>query len=134
MKIKFSRAVSFVPDFNKNKELPVGEQIKCKLTVLNLAELAFVGEIIAKLGITKDNAEGIAMNSDVLKDMAKDLSSVLTAHVTIENLEDESGPVKIDDLPSLAPYMTLALEQLVELASISAPGEADRKNSKEPSV
>lgn len=134
MKVKFSRSVTFYPEFNDNRKLPAGDQIKCTLTVLNLAELAFVGEIINKLGITKENASSIDMNSATLKEMAKDLTSILAAHVTIENLEDDSGAVKVEDLPSLAPYMTLALEIMVELASISAPGDADRKNSKEPSV
>jgi hypothetical protein len=133
MKIKFSRTLPYYPEFNGNRDLPPGDQIKCTLTVLNLAELAFVGEIIAKLGITKENSK-IDMNSDVLKAMSADLAGILAAHATIENLSDENGPVKIEELPLLAPYMTLALELIVELASISAPGEIDRKNSKEPSV
>lgn len=134
MKVKFSRVIDYIPEYNDNRKLSAPDQIKTKLTVLTLAELAFVGEIIAKLGLDKEKGTLDAVKSSALKEMAADLAGILTAHVTLSGLEDETGPVEVAQLASLAPYMQLSLELLVELANISAPGETDVKNSNAPSA
>jgi len=134
MKIEFSRTVPFTPEFHKNRELAEVDQIKTKLKVLSLHELAFVGEVIKKLGLDKDKGGMGEVSSAQMKEISKELSDILNGHVELSGLEDKSGPVSLAELPSLAPYIPLALEIIIELANISSPGELDTKNSKAPPV
>jgi hypothetical protein len=130
MKLSFSRNVEFTPTFNGNEQLPLEQQIKMRLKPLDLAELAFVGEIIKEIGLDKEDAKQ-EIASPKMRALANDLSALLKGHVLeLKNLEDADGAVPIDRLALDVPYVSLALETIVRLASISAPGEADTKNSK----
>lgn len=133
MKISFSRKVPFVPEFNDNKKLPEDKQIKMVLRPLDLSELSYVGEVLKKLGLDKIDKDGkdakITASSDALKEVTTDLIDIIKAHVTeFVNLEDDDGVVAVESLPLHVPFFPLALEMLIELANISAPGEKDQKN------
>ena len=117
----FSKTQPFTPAFNKNRDLPEGEQLRCKLTVLTLNELIDVQDTLAKA----QTVEGEKLSSDKLKMLLALNAPLLTSHV--EFVQGNDG-FSVEDVTSYAHFFDLALEILKELNRVSQPTETDVKN------
>ncbi len=126
MKIAFSREVKYIPDWNGNKSLPENEQCTAILIPLQMSDLVGLVEVIqefeggedGEVKVPMEKAVGVLGKINHLKD-----------NITINNLEDESGPVTSDDIVKFPRFMGLTMELYNQLAAISMPNEDDEKNS-----
>jgi len=126
MKIKFSRAVEYIPDWNGNKRLPVEDQIKCVIKPMVLGDLVILLDV---LGGTKSNdGASLEMTASSASRMIEATKDILPKYVTVTGLEDDDGPVDIKQLTMYAQYMPLASEIIMACANISSPSETTEGN------
>lgn len=119
MKIKFSKTVHYVPTWRGNAELTPSEQITAALNVLQFNDLLQIMEEFQKKGIDgKPDARAISSLA----------MSLLPRYVTIENLNDDDGPMTIEQIVQYPSFMDLSTELLGKLSEISMPGDRDEKN------
>src|SRR5260221_13932688 len=59
MKVEFSREVVFIPDFNKNKELPDDQQLKVKLKVMSLLDVLDLTDVLKNAGFDKGEVKDL---------------------------------------------------------------------------
>jgi hypothetical protein len=117
----FSKVQPFTPEFNENRALPEGEQLRAKLTVLTLNELIDVQDTLAKA----QTKEGENPTSDQIKALLALNGPLLASHV--EFVQGNDG-FNVEDVTSYAHFFDLALELLKQLNKVSQPTERDVKN------
>lgn len=118
MKVKFSADSVIIPEWQNNRKQPEAEQVKVRLKSLNTQNLMIVLDAI-------QGEEGKSNRATQL--LA--LTGVLREHATIENLEDDDGPVDVLRALNVPFYMGLCGEIVTGLANASMPNETDEKNS-----
>lgn len=119
MKVKFSKTSEFTPTWRGNDKLPPAEQVKVKLNVLSFNDLLqIMDEFQKKDGGGKPDARAIAALS----------ATLIPRYATIENLEDDNGPMTAEAIVQYPSFMDLMTEILVQLSTVSMPGDKDEKN------
>lgn len=128
MKVKFSREVKYIPEWNGNRELSEDEQFTATLIPLQMGDLVSLIDVINEFSSAEPGEE----KSVELEKAVSILSRIehLQNNIRLENLEDESGPVTPEDIVKFPRFMGLTMEIFNELAAISMPNEEDEKNSK----
>ncbi len=134
MKKNFSRAVTYTPEWEGNRDLQVSDQIRATLRPMEFDDLMRVMDAMG--GAKTIQAAAVSGNTEALKegvDMTKFLKEVgefIPKYVAeFSGLEDEQGPVPIADLVRYPVYMGLAFELLMHISTISMPTEETEKNS-----
>lgn len=145
MKIHYKKNDIFIPEWNDNKKLPEGEQIKFHhrfLTTLERKQFIYVEEhtqgSVAKFasGYSEDMTEDeqVALLDKTDRKITQDGAGIARCVVTkIENLEmeDEAGKIlKIDTIEKFynAPDIFPALRAEVEGMCVLMSARADTKN------
>ncbi len=127
MKVKFSLLTNYVPEWNDNRELPEDEQCKAVLSALesmDLLELADALERQAEDG----EVDTATMSAADIRSLLKETGRLLPKYVQIAGIEGDDGPITVEQIVTYPDFMVLAVELLMELASISQPNEEDIKN------
>ncbi len=124
MKIKFSREVPYVPTWNSNRDLPEAEQVKVLLKPMRVGDLLLVMDAMGR----KPGEEAGDDKVDVSR-LIQETGSILPKYAKISNLEDDNGPVTIEEMLNYGAYMPLAAELLMECARVSMPSESAEGNS-----
>lgn len=126
MKFAFSKEVDYVPEWNGNDKLPAKEQVKCKLTVLNMNELMTLVDAFTSAGITGElNTE----DTSAMKPILDQMGPLLPKHVEIKGLYDEGGKaITMEEIVEFPIFLNLCVELLMKLSEISSPSEEDAKN------
>lgn len=130
MKAKFSRSTKYVPAWDENDTLHPSEQMFVILKPLDMDDLIILMDAVQSTGI-KAGDDGVEVKlTDIsqMKGVIESTKTIFPKYVEVHNLDDESGPVSIDDLVSLPFYLTLSSEILGKLLEVSMPNEAERKN------
>lgn len=125
MKIKFSREVPYTPEWNGNRELPEGEQVRTTIKPMTVEDLLIVMEA---MGRRPGQEAGSAVQVDVGK-LISEAGAMLPKYVDITGLDDDSGPVTTKDLLTFGAFIPLASELLMECVRVSMPSETAEKNS-----
>ena len=146
MRIGFSRESTYVPEWNDNRKLPEPEQIKARIKPMKVSDLLLVMEAMGRRpgepepGVRLDDPnrpsappEAELQRIDV-NALLREAGHILPKYVTIENLNDETGPVTVQDLLEYGAFLTLAAELIMECARRSMPSEAAEKNLSQPSA
>jgi hypothetical protein len=129
MKIKFSKSVDYVPEWNKNRELPLSEQIKSTIKPMEFDDLL---TIMDAMGGQKAIDEAGGDTSKVKFDSGKfmqEAGNLFPKYVSLSNIEDADGPVNPADLLKYPVYAGLVVELLMKSSSISVPSDATEGNS-----
>lgn len=129
MKVKFSRDVVYVPEFNGNRELPPEEQMSVKLGVMDMLDYVDLAEAlqVATNGATEISSDKLNMGQ--IKALVKSSGEYIPKYASdLKGLEDENGAVDVQALLKYPVYFPLAAEILLELVSVSTLSEADVKN------
>lgn len=133
MKVNFSKAIPFVPEWNDNKTLPEAEQLKLELTPMPLGELVDCTDVLSSNAIKPEELQERLKEGGqpTPEDRAK-------LHGTLDTLTKFIPPyVKIisgadgfdmKDVVSYAHFSGLANEIIGKLVGISSPSKADVKN------
>lgn len=127
MKVKFSLVTEYVPEWNKNRELPEAEQCKASLKTLESMDLLELADALERQGLegTVDTAQ---MSAKDIKSLVAETGRLLPKYVTIEGIEGDDGPITLEQVTTYPDFMELAVELLMKLASNSQPTEDDVKN------
>lgn len=126
MKFSFSKEVEYVPEWNGNDKLPAKEQIKCKLTVLNMASLMSLVDAFTAAGIT---GEAQTQDTAAMKPVLDQMGPLLPKHVQITGLYDEGGKaISMEEIVEYPVFLNLCVELLMKLSEISSPSDEDTKN------
>lgn len=126
MKFSFSKDVEYVPEWNGNDKLPAKEQIKCKLTVLNMGELMALVDAFTSAGIT---GEAQVQDTSTMKPVLDQMGPLLPKHVQMTGLYDDSGKaITMEEIVEYPVFLNLCVELLMKLSEISSPSEEDAKN------
>ncbi len=128
MKIKFSLKRDFVPEFNGNRELPEADQIKCVLTTLDNFDLLELGDAFTRAGMTDGELDTSKITTEQARVLLDATVTIIPKYTEMTGLEGDDGPLTVEQVVRFPDFQVLATELLVELAKISAPTEADRKN------
>jgi hypothetical protein len=124
MKVKFSREVPYTPEWNGNRDLPEKEQVKVILKPMQVADLLLVMDAMGR-----KPGEAAAEQVDVGR-LIREAGGILPKYITLQGLEDDNGPVAVEDILNFGAYVPLASELLMECARISMPSDAAEGNSK----
>lgn len=132
MKVSFSREVKYVPQWNGNQKLPETDQFHVTLRPLEMGDLFLVVDALggarAALGTGDEiNLEKIS-DVDSIKNLVKEVGHLLPKYVTVSHLEDDSGPIGVEDILKYPIYMNLMGELIAELSNISMPNEDEVGN------
>ena len=123
MKIKFSREVPYTPTWNGTRDLPEEERVQAVIKPMTVKDLLLVMDAMGRRpGQPEEQGQ-----MDMAKLMAE-AGNLLPRYVTITGLEDENGPVSVEDTVKYGAYTALAAELLMECARASMPSEAAEKN------
>lgn len=126
MKINFSREVTFTPTWRGNDQLPEGEKITSKLTVMNIQDFIEAVEFISSAKGTATVDEKTLVQTKGLLEAAQKL---LPKYVKIVNLLDENGAdLSTEVVVSNATLLNLTAELFMKLVEISQPSDIDVKN------
>ena len=123
MKVKFSRSITFVPEWNGNKDLPETQQVKVVMKALEMDDLMKLIDQLQHVNQDDSNSK--------LKELLGTCGNLIPKYCEVLNLQDDTGEVTADLLVKYPWYLPLSVELLQELASISMPNEVEEKNSKE---
>lgn len=126
MKIRFSRLVEYIPDWNGNKLLPVEDQIKCIIKPMVLGDLVILLDVLG--GTKSSDGTNLEMTASSASRMIEATKDILPKYVTVTGLEDDDGPVTIQMLTMYAQYMPLASEIIMACANVSSPSETTEGN------
>lgn len=126
MKIRFSRLVEYIPDWNGNKLLPVEDQIKCLIKPMVLGDLVILLDVLG--GTKSSDGTNLEMTASSASRMIEATKDILPKYVTVTGLEDDDGPVTIQMLTMYAQYMPLASEIIMACANVSSPSETTEGN------
>jgi hypothetical protein len=128
MKVKFSKDVSFVPEFGGNRELPAEEQVSATMRVLSTGDLLVVMDAFQNAGVD-GQVDTERLDVSKMKDMLALVPLLLPKYVTLTNLLDEHGAaISTDDVVSSSVFMPLQIELLMQLSVISTPSDQSVKN------
>lgn len=122
MKIEFSREVTYIPEFNGNKELPEGEQLSVKIKVMTLSDLLDLMDVLKSSGFQKGDVKDL--NPGQMKAIVTQAGKYIPKYCTLDHAEGFS----VEDLAQFAVFMPLATELLFTLLNVSSPNAADAKN------
>lgn len=138
MRVNFSKAVEYIPEWNGNTSLPTVQQIKVTLRPMRFEHVMSVMDAMG------GNAALAAAQGGSAEELAAQIN---TAHVVTEiatilpmyaenllNLDGDEGALSIADISTYPSFMNLAVELLMKLVSISTPTETDEGNSEGQSV
>lgn len=134
MKVSFSRAFAYTPEWNGNKTLAEDEQVVFTLAPMATMDFYDLTEIIARLGV-KTDAEGKADTSSVNADQQRKLVEQTRGHMD-KYISYKSKPIvgsdgkdiTIEDIGHMAYFLGLASELVWQLAGNAVPSELATKN------
>lgn len=136
MKFNFSSEIKFVPDWNGNKSLPADQQLSCTIKPMILGDMM---QLMDAMGpTTTDGPQEVDENGNVkitgqqamkIVAVAKD---ILPRYVTLQNLEDDDGPVGVEKIVTYVQYLPLATEVIMACINSSTPSAATEGNSPAP--
>ena len=134
MKVAFSRAVDYTPEWRGNRDLPEQERCKIILKPLEMADLVLLMDKLQEAsGGTVDQesltALAEATTTEQIRGLIDTCGELVPTHCEVINLEDASGNISAEDIVRFPFYMELTAELLSELANISMPNEEEEKNS-----
>lgn len=122
MKIEFSREVKYVPDFNKNKELPENEQLIVNIKVMSLGDLLDLMDVLKQANFEKGDVKDLTPGQ--MKTIVTQAGKYIPKYCKLEHAEGFS----VEDLAQFAVFMPLATEVLFTLLNSSSPNADDAKN------
>ncbi len=127
MKVKFSLSSDFTPEWNKNKELPEGEQCKAVLRTLESMDLLELADALERQGL-EGEVDTSTMSTANIRSLLSETGRLLPKYVEITGIEGDEGPITLEQIVTYPDFMELAVELLMQLANISQPTEDDVKN------
>jgi hypothetical protein len=130
MKIKFSRTVVYIPEWNGNRSLPQGDQIICTIKPMVLGDLVILLDVLG--GMTNEDGTKTNLTAAEATKMIEATKDILPKYVEMTGLEDDDGPVSVDQMTMYAQYMPLASEIIMACANISSPGQSTEGNLNAP--
>lgn len=122
MKSNFSREQVYVPEFDKNKELPDDQQLKVKVGVMKMLDLLDLTDVLKSAGFEKGDVKDLSV--DQMKTIVREAGKYVPKYCTLVNAEDFS----VDDTISYSQFLPLASELLFTLLNSSSPNAVDVKN------
>lgn len=132
MKVKFSKNVEYIPEWNGNRDLPVGDQIKTVISPMEIGELI---TLMDALGMSGEDGERIAINMKNYDAAVKELRSVIPSYIKLSNFFTEDGEeIGIELITTYGRFMGLSIELLMQCVQISIPSDVTEKNSEKPPV
>lgn len=123
MKVQFSKETTYVPEFNKNRELSVEEQLSVKIKVMSLLDLLDLTDVLKSAGFEKGELKD--MSVEQMKTIVKEGGKYIGKYCTLAG----NDGFDISDVTGYAAFMPLATELLFTLLNTSSPSPADVKNS-----
>ena len=123
MHIKFSKEVTYLPEFEGDRDLPPEDQITAKLQPMELGELLDLREAFTNAGFEQGSVE--QMTSKQMRAVLSQAGFFIPKYAKLEG----NANFTLDDIVRYAPFFGLAIELLFQLLSISSPNQDDEKNS-----
>lgn len=125
----FSKKVTFIPEFNGNRDLPANARLSVEIKPVELGTLITMMDAFERMGMS-GQVDTADLGTDTIKTMLEQFGALLPEHCKIVGLTDASDePIATDDVVRYGPLMPLAMELLLELSRISSPSEDAEKNS-----
>lgn len=124
MKVNFTKALNYAPEWEGNSKLPADQQFHVILKPVLYSDMLKIRE-----AFRESKKEGENADPQVIFDVAQ---SILPRYVTVNGLEDNDGPVTIQDVAIYPMYLGLTMELLFKLSTLSMPTDGDEKNSQPP--
>jgi hypothetical protein len=132
MKVEFSRAVPYIPEWNGNRDLPKSEQFSTILKPLEMEDLMQVVDAISKarskLGDLSDIQGAMTEDTSTIKSMVSEVGHLIPKYVEVNDLQDQTGEVTVQDIVKFPFYFGLSGELVAQLSEISMPNEEEVKN------
>lgn len=132
MKVRFSKSVKYVPEYNGNKDAGPEDQLTAELRVLSTGDLLNVMDALQECGVTGP-VDTERANLGNMRPVIELVPKLLPAYVSIANLkDDDGGDLTINDVVGVSFFLPLQVELLMQLSVISTPTEDAEKNLKAP--
>ena len=134
MKVRFSKSIDFIPEWNSNRALPDDEQIKVVFKPLTMGDLLELMDAMQEMSLNVDpksltGETATQASAKQVKLLVDTGGHLLPNYLTLTGLEDADGViVGVEELTKYTYYMELAGELLNQLALTSMPTEAEEKN------
>lgn len=122
MKFEFSHEIVYVPEFNKNKELPEAEQLTVKIKPMKLADLLDLTDVLKKAGFEKGDSKDAT--PEQMRAIVGSGGKYVPQYCTLVGAEG----FDLSDVVTYAHFLALATEILFTLITKSSPVVADVKN------
>ena len=122
MKFEFSHEITFIPDFNKNKELPEAEQITVKIKPLILFDLLDLTDVLKQAGFEKGDSKDVSQEQ--MRAIVGQGGKYVPKYCSLIGAEG----FDLNDVVNYAHFLPLATEILFTLITNSSPTVADVKN------
>lgn len=134
MKINFSHAVPFTPEWNENKSLPEKDQLKFELKPMLLGDLVDCGDTLSSSQLTPEEVaaavkETGSPSSEQRTKLKNKLDAIKTYVLEYAKIVSGNDGFTLEDVVSYGQFAELAQEVITKLIEISAPNQADVKNS-----
>ncbi len=123
MKSGFSLKKRYVPDWNKNKELPVAEQLIATLSMPEVQDVFAILDRLQAAGFKGGSDKSVTMPQAT--QIAAEAGQYIPKYITLEGADD----FNVADVVKYPPYFPLATELLFALVEFAQPNETDTKNS-----
>lgn len=122
MKVSFSTSQIYVPEFNKNKELPEDQQLKVNISTMELVDLLDLTDVLKSAKFERGDAKELSVEQ--MKTIVREAGKYVPKYCKLINAEgfDAETVVKYSF------FLALASELLFTLLNFSSVSEADVKN------
>lgn len=127
MKVQFSLAREYTPEWNGNRELPEDEQVKATLKTLESMDLLELADALERQGVDGE-VDSTKMTAKDIKALLTETGRLLPKYVEVTGIEGDDGPITMHQIIAYPDFMELAVELLMQLANISQPTEDDLGN------
>ena len=134
MKVQFSKAINYIPEWNGNRSLPDEQQIKVVFKPLTMGDLLELMDAMQEMSLDIDpenlvGTKSLQANAKQVKILVETCGHLLPNYVTMTGLTDaDDEAVEVSQLTNYTYYMEFAGELLNQLALTSMPTDAEEKN------
>ncbi len=122
MKIAFSKSVEYTPEFHKNKELPITEQLIATCGVIEINEYFHILDVLQNVGFKEGDQNSLTLAQMAL--LSKEAGAYLLKYVKLTGNDGFS----LEDVVKYPKFFPLTTELLFKLVEIASPSDQDVKN------
>lgn len=127
MKVAFSKAKKYVPEYNDNQKQVDEVQFYAVLKPLTNNDLFLIMDAIQETGLT-GKVDTTQLDGTKTGPFVKLVPDLLPRYIEIVNLKDEDGEtISIETVATHAFFLPLQIELLLQLSAAGSPTDEDTK-------